>query len=50
MDACSTTSGYSSNVTDMSSVGKENKRPEERDQGIDMEEEAFTPPDGGIMV
>ena len=57
LESCSTTSGYSSTVTDMSmSVGggKEGTKPgeeeEERKGVIDMEEDAFTPPDGGLRV
>ena len=56
-ESCSTTSGYSSIVTDMSTpVGggsKENKKTEEVEERrgvIDMEENAFTPPDGGLRV
>ena len=56
---CSTTSGYSSTVTDMSATaggggGKGDKEAEGEGESrgvVDMTEEvAFTPPDGGLRV
>ena len=56
-ESCSTTSGYLSTATDMSTSvavdgGRESKKDEGEEQKgvIVIEEDEFTPPDGGIRV